>query len=340
MSSKPTTANPTANQHFVSQVEQRLNALNPNAEPENQRIYSYTVVDPESFAVSLDSPRGSKISNNLAFRDLFSFEVAPNQALRSNLEEMFQQYESIIKIQNLGLLQKLERNQGDVKTEILELFAAKFMNFLRNPYSIKKMLDTVGGVLNYHPTDPQILASYQAILDGAKPHQKYLCDELGISSEEYKAWLQALFMTLFRPAPDVPNIMEGIIKGIFENPSVYPMVCVYRYDNAEEDKRCLISDRGYTSPIGQDPHLAFSFNLTSRAFITYLFGAIDALEPTRRVPPEWVEVFKKQPKNVRVVLFMNDFAALARYNQNVVRQSHRAVYSSSALAYGVTVQPS
>jgi hypothetical protein len=32
-------SNPTANQHFVSRTEQQLNALNPDAQPANQRIY-------------------------------------------------------------------------------------------------------------------------------------------------------------------------------------------------------------------------------------------------------------------------------------------------------------
>jgi hypothetical protein len=31
--------NNTRNQHFVTQGEQRLNALNPEADPRNQRIY-------------------------------------------------------------------------------------------------------------------------------------------------------------------------------------------------------------------------------------------------------------------------------------------------------------
>jgi hypothetical protein len=155
--------NPTANQHFVSQIEQRLNALNPDAARHNQRIYSYTVVDRESFALSLDSGRGISIAINLALRDLFSFDVIPNQSLRSNLETMFQQYESIIETNTVGLIQKLEQGQNDIK-EILELFAAKLMNFLRNPYSIKKVLNTIGGILQYHPTDPHDLASYEAVL--------------------------------------------------------------------------------------------------------------------------------------------------------------------------------
>jgi hypothetical protein len=35
----------TKNHHVVSQVEQRLNALNSGARPENQRIYEFEIVD-------------------------------------------------------------------------------------------------------------------------------------------------------------------------------------------------------------------------------------------------------------------------------------------------------
>jgi hypothetical protein len=73
--------------------------------PEKQRIYSYTVLDRESFTLSLDSQRESEISNSLAFRELFSFEVIPNRALRSNLGEMFQEYEGVIRTNTLRLLQ-------------------------------------------------------------------------------------------------------------------------------------------------------------------------------------------------------------------------------------------
>ncbi|WP_051979726.1 hypothetical protein [Edaphobacter aggregans] len=141
--------------------------------------------------------------------------------------------------------------------------------------------DDIGGVSQFHPTDPQILANYEAVLAAAKPHQKYLCDQLGIRPEEYTAWLAALFMTLFRPAPNEPNIMECIIKGIFELPSGYPMVCVHRYDSKDADKRCLLSDRGYSIPLGQPQHLSFSFNLCSNAFIIYVFASIDALDLTK-----------------------------------------------------------
>jgi hypothetical protein len=45
-------ANDTRNQHFLTRVEQKLNALNPNADGRNLRIYSFEIVDRENYAAS------------------------------------------------------------------------------------------------------------------------------------------------------------------------------------------------------------------------------------------------------------------------------------------------
>jgi hypothetical protein len=326
--------NDTANQHFVSQVEQRLNALNPGAAPHNQRIYSFTLVDRESLLLSLDSTRGMNISNNLAFRDLFSFDVVRGGASRYNFEAMFQQYEAVMEADTVDLLRKLDQGSHDLKKEILEIFVAKLMNFLRNPYSVRKVLNTIGGVLRFHPIASELLADYTAVLTGQKPHQTYLCAQLGISSEEYQAWLSALFMTLMRPVESELNIMESIVKQVFESPDCCSMVCVYRYEGEHADKRCLLSDRGYSTPLPKGQHLSFDFNLCSTAFITYLFASIDALN-LAKVPPGVIEFYRTQRKNVQVVLFTNDLAALERYNRNVAYQCRRSVYSSSPSVYGL-----
>ena len=330
--------NDTANQHYVSQVEQRLNSLNPNANQLNQRIYSFTVADRETFTLSLDSPRGRSISKNLALRDLFSFDVIRDNASRFNFEVFFQQYEAGMESNSVVLLRKLELGSGDLKKEILEIFVAKFMNFLRNPYSVRKVLSTVGNVLKFHPTDPELLAQYNAVLAGRKPHQAHLCAQLDISPEQYQMWLSALFMMLARPAPNEVNLMEIIVKQIFERPSGFPMVCVYRYSGEHADKRCLLSDRGYATPLPQEPHLSFSFNLSSTAFIVYVFASIEKLNLSYLPPPIVIDLYRTQQKEVRVVPFTNDLAALARYNQNVVYQCHHAVYSSSRLVFGATLK--
>jgi hypothetical protein len=324
--------NATANQHYVSQVEQRLNSSNPNASLPNRRIYSFSLVVRESFAVALDSTQGQLISKNLALRDLFSFDVIGDKK-RLNFEKSFHQYEADMEMNTVSLLRKLDDGSGDLKKEILEIFVAKFMNFLRNPYSVKKVLNSIGSILNFHPTDPALLAEYNAVLAGRKPHQAFLCSQLGISTEEYQMWLSALFMMFMKPAPTEPNFMESTVKGIFETPSGFPMVCVYRYSGEHSDKRCLISDRGYSSPL-PEPHTSFSFNLASNAFIVYLFASIEHLELPYVPHPDVLELYRKQKKNVRVVLYVNDLAALARYNQNTIYQCHHAVYSSSRSIYG------
>jgi hypothetical protein len=85
-----------------------------------------------------------------------------------------------------------------------------------------------------------------------------------------------------------------------------------------------------------EPHLAFNFNLRSTAFITYIFGSVDELN-VPGATPRMMERYREQKKNVRVVPFLNDLAALARYNQNVMYQCHRQVYCSSPSVYGVNV---
>jgi hypothetical protein len=311
--------------------------LNPNANQRNQRIYSFSVVDREAFTLSLDSPRGRLICNNLVFRDLFSFDVIRSSASRFNFEAFFQQYEADMESNTVALLRKLEQGSGDLKKEILETFVAKFMNFLRNPYSVRKVLNTIDTVLRFHPADPELLAQYKAVLAGQKPHQAHLCAQLDISPEQYQMWLSALFMMLVRPAPNEVNLMESIVKQVFERPSGFPMVCVYRYSGEHADKRCLLSDRGYAVPLPQEPHLSFSFNLSSTAFIVYIFASIEELD-LPFVLPRVIDLYRTQQKNIRVAAFTNDLAALARYNQNVVYQCHNAVYSSSRLVYGVAVK--
>jgi hypothetical protein len=62
--------NDTRNQHFVTQGEQRLNALNPQADPRNQRIYSFAVVDRENYKLALECPIGRNRQQPVAVRSV------------------------------------------------------------------------------------------------------------------------------------------------------------------------------------------------------------------------------------------------------------------------------
>jgi hypothetical protein len=331
-------SNSTANQHFLSRAEQELNALNPNARSENQRIYSFSLSDREAYRIQLDGHRGKSISKNLALRDLFSFSVIEGDKERSNLESLFGQYEANMKTNTLELLRKLRSGEPDIKEELLGVFVSKFMNFLRNPYSIRKVLNTIGGLLQYHPTDPELQAHYQTVLAGRKPHQEHLCQQLGIDAATYQKWLAALFMALHRPVPTAPNLMEATIKETFESRSHYAQVAVCQYVDEHADKRCLLSDRGFINPLPDSQGLSFSFNLNANAFINYTFLDIEQFS-TGRYPPSVIELFKAQPKSVQVHLLTNKLEMLASYNRHVVYQCARGAYCSSASVYGVLCVP-
>src|SRR5208337_4757894 len=312
--------NDTRNQHFVTQGEQRLNALNPQADPKNQRIYSFEVVDRENYTLTLENPIGRPIGKSLSLFDLFSFDVPGESRLRLNFESLFRKYEGYIKDHTQGLLAKLNAGSGDIKAEIINLFAAKMLNFVRNPFSIVKVLNSFPGLASYDPTDPVLLADYRRVVSGRKPHQAHLCAELGISEAQYVEWLRVLFMLLVPMAEGHPNFFEDMIKRLLENRKMHVAAFVCEYDSA----RCLLSDRGFSQPIADGPHMAFSFNLCATAFVDYVF-----LDPATtlqgKASPEFIAQaianWERLPeKRINVTFLRNDLDMLARFNRRAIEQ--------------------
>jgi hypothetical protein len=72
--------------------------------------------------------------------------VPDESRLRLNFESQFQKYEGNIKPHTESLLSKLNAGNHDVRAEIINLFAAKLLNFVRNPFSIVKVLNTFPGL--------------------------------------------------------------------------------------------------------------------------------------------------------------------------------------------------
>ena len=321
--------NDTRNQHFVTQGEQRLNALNPRADPENQRIYSFEVVDRENYTLALESPNGRPIGSNLSLFDLFSFDIPGDSRLRLNFEALFHKYEGYIEAHTRSLLAKLNAGSGDIKAEIIDLFAAKLLNFVRNPFSIVKVLNSFPGLASYDPTDPALLADYRRIVSGKKPHQAHLCTQLGISDAQYVEWLRLLFMLLVPMAEGRPNFFEETIKGLLENRKMHVAAFVCEYDSA----RCLLSDRGFSQPIEDGPHMAFSFNLCATAFVDFIFADPATLVQGKASPEfiaQAIASWERLPeKQINVTFLRNNIDMLARYNRRVVEQCHERVYCSA-----------
>lgn len=320
--------NETSLQHFIPQVEQRFNAINPHALPKNQKIYSFEIVNREAFELRLENPNGQSISKALAYLDLFSFDVEPNRKIRRNFENAFNRYERNVKTHTESLVQKLKAGQKNVNEEILNLFTAKLLNFTRNPFSIHKILNTFGVLANYVPATSEDQILFERILSGRKPHQEHLCQKFGITDEEYKKWLGILFM-LFLPFGDGElKMLESIVKSMFINNEHEIAVLVSLYTNAS----CLLSDRSFSTNIDKPGIAGFDFNLCSRAFIRYLFADINAIAPPN-TPPEYLtnykDALKRLPRSIQLHYCVDNNELLGGFNRNVIYQSHRYVYCSS-----------
>lgn len=318
--------NETRNQHFVSQVEQRLNASNPNSTNGNSRIYSFRIKDREAYRIELENPRGRTIASTLSMLDLFSFDVPGGGPLRMNLEALFHKYEANVAIHTKSLLEKLAAGSADIKTELIDLFAAKLLNFVRNPFCIQKVLNSFPGVGQYEPTDPELLAVYRRIVKGQKPHQAHLCQQIDVSQEAYVEWLRLIFVLLMQIGDDQPNLFEGMIKGLFEARDTQAAAFVWTYDQGV----CLLSDRSYCQPIPDGPHMAMSFNLCSTAFVDYVFADAATLIEGR-VAPAFVAnaltAWRQRPQaTINVTVTKNNRPMLARYNRRIIEQARERVY--------------
>ncbi len=322
----------TKNQHFVPQVEQRMNAINPQAKSKNQKIYSFRIRDRDSCTVSINSEIGISILKNLSLNDLFSFDVLGKEATKYNFEKLFHSYEVIIKSNTESLLSKTDLPRADITTEVINIFRSKILNFIRNPYSIKRILNTFSELKGVIPTDPIHFENFNRVLNGSKPQQDHLCKKLDITKEDYKEWLSIIFLLLTTMKAGELNFLDRLIKRMYENPNCLVRVCIYTYDN----ETCLLSDRGYNFEEREDKTNIWDFNLYSHGFIRYFFINIDEVVP-KNTSKEYLDMLKSTSNEVKYMTKHNDLAALEIYNKNTVDFCHEHVFGASKEYEGVTV---
>lgn len=319
----------TRNQHFISQVEQRQNTLNSNASKRNQKIYSFEVVDRESYTIR---NRGAKkIETSLSINDLFCFSKLENDGGQFNFEKLFQRYEDDIAKYTESLINKAKQRNKDVSEELMSIFIAKFINFIRNPYSIKKVLNSFPSLLNVHPTDPTIYQKYEQVLKGRKPHQKSLSHQLDISDEQYEQWLRVIFMLLMPiDSSEHYNFLEGTIARMCTNSETMFGAILFTFDK----DCCLLSDRGHNYYPLSDNNYAWEFNLNKNAFIRFGFTGIAELlgQP---LTSEQLEFAKRIKHDVILDHRHNDKTELANYNKSTIYQAAKNVFSSSQNVTGL-----
>ncbi|ATA55351.1 hypothetical protein CKY39_20610 [Variovorax boronicumulans] len=319
--------NETRNQHYLSQGEQRLNTSTPNAKKKrNQRIYEFEVLG-RFEQVALGEPKNRRIEANLALDDIFSFEVDPEIRLRQNFEVLFQRYEDSLITRTEAFLKKAEAKARppQVKDDLVGLFAAKLLNFARNPYCVPKVLDTFKSFLTVRPTDPATDDQLNLVLNGNRPHQTEICKRFDLSVLQYQQWLQVLFMLLTEM--NSPNgqesLFDGMVRSLFNKRTTAVMVTVIRHTT----DKCLLSDRSFNSPINANGMLCFEFNLRHDTFIRYVFADRAAWLPTE-IPPHLLTALDLMEPIFSIDYRVDDRAELSRYNLNAVNQCHSRVFCS------------
>lgn len=315
--------NRTRNQHFISQAEQSLNAIdsrNPS------RIFSFTLENRDRFAVALERIDGISIrKKSLRFNDLFSFAIVGGQ--RQNLEDCFGRYERNVAAHTTTLLREVG-TYGNIKI-FPELVTSKFLNLIRNPYSARKVLNILGDRLeSFIPSEGEVGNAYRE-LSMPKPHYAAACEEFGLTLDDYIKWLQAVFLMInadFDGRPMIDKTIENILKTSIGRARIY------RYSDTDSESVCLLSDRGLNdlSPNAvPGPGLIWDFNLTSKAFIRIWLKTFTTLgEIDRGGRCGWVELDVEY----------DNLDRLANYNQNAVYQCAQKVYCSGQAPYGIVVE--
>lgn len=184
----------------------------------------------------------------------------------------------------------------------------------------------------HHPTNPRIYAQYERVLTGHRPHQQHLCAKLGISDDQYGAWLRVLFMLLVPLADGHATMLEQALGAMYEDREHALVVHLHTYSS----ERCLLSDRGWTVPIPEGENLAFDFNLTAQAFIRYAFLDYDAVL-RRPMPPMIRAGLSHGPKVVHLSYLHDDLFSLEVFHRRIIEQSFERVLSSGLTPYSIDI---
>ena len=247
------------------------------------------------------------------------------------------------------LQEGIEFHEESIGDTLKEIWILKFLNIWRNPWSVKKFLNTFKEVQKYYPTDHELLALYQKI-EGLK-QSDVLADieAFGISLSEYKAWLKGLFLLLM-PNTRGPqgNIIEQLAHNLLTNESHFRAIELHTL-SSDFHGRFLLSDRGYFYSSEPDAdHLILNFNITDRLAMKYML-----VEPSRILRdvaaqhPE-VENFDSEvirrsqaefAKSIQLRHVNNNEEQVKWFNRATIFQARSYVFCSQKDVLGATVIP-
>ncbi|MDH2636101.1 hypothetical protein QDS01_14370 [Acinetobacter nosocomialis] len=323
--------NRTRNQHFIAQVEQKLNSINPSETRNRRRILEFVVNERDQLSFSITKTNGVRIEQNLSFDDLYTFEIF-SDATRNNFETFFSKYESKIEQLTNNFLNCIKEKQKISSDEVMDLIFCKIMNFVRNPYSIKKVLNTFGSLRTKVPSDPYLLSEFFKITIENIKIEPNILNFLEISEEEYIDWLKIIFL-FFVVEQDGKSVGELTVENFRKTSFIY--INVFNYD----DEICLLSDRGFVdySPSLGESFFSMSFNLNKNSFLNFSFFEpswenFKALIPNDNgriaLLEKHLDIRIAFPPRTEVTTISNFLDGVRNYNSNVIRQCHSNFYAA------------
>jgi hypothetical protein len=325
----------TKNQHYLSQVEQRLNSI-PG---KGKKIYSFVLKDREKCTVELENVNGIGIQSNLSFIDLYTFEFL-DEGMRKNFESAFGVYESKIGSATSALLDKIKANDENILEELNDVLRLKFLNFIRNPYNIKKVLNSIGVLADHHPSQEQLLEEYRLLEKRNDGGIERICRDFDVTREQYLNWMKVIFLSLIDVGGG-ETILEHLVRELFENKGLGTAATIYGISDAHPDKKVVLSDRSYVDySAAADGNLMMAFNLNANYFIKFAILDVtrfmEAKAPAGMDKEKVMEAFLKLNKNVNVYVQEDNEEALSQlagYNMNAVYQCHSKVFCSIPSIY-------
>ena len=345
--------NDSKNHHYIAQVQQKMNAINPDLDKKKRKIYKFKVVDKESSELSLIEEEGVLIESNLSFQDLYTFKVL-GYKYRKNFEKLFKVYEDNLEKYSKEFFNKINRGEDNITLEIANIFLYHFMNMVRNPLTIKDSIILFDSVIyKYIKSNMYNHEELEEVQNIENSDIEKICYKYSINKEEYKKWMLIIFLFVGNRKDNKEKLIESVVKNIFNNKNSWKEFTIGCYSGKNY---CLLSDKGYNMYSTNDAFLYFDINVMKNVFINLVLVKNDAIIDSNLISEmqssfgfddEQVKYFKEYlknttfdnmlSKNIKANLIRDDLLLLASYNQRTIQNCHEHVFGASKKYEGVTL---
>lgn len=324
-------ADKTKKQHFISVSEQKLNASNPlNNDRDKVKIFSFDLIDREKYSIALSSISETKAINNLKGLDLYTFGLLNNNQ-RLCFEKLFQRLESVV-AQCTNTI--LDTNVFTVE-EFLNVFKAKLLNMIRNPYCIKFTLSSFQELNDCYPANLELKNTFDEIERFCISEDKLT--KYNVTEGEYKRWLRIIFL-MITPLSEEKYILDNIAENFFNLEKYYHLIKLCKFSN----EVCLLSDRSYVNLselFDKSRGISFGFNLRHDAFIymTFLPNDLERIaDDLLGSQGKKIASFLKErgvnqiQTNLSIQPYIDNLELLRNYNRHVIYQCANNVFAASS----------